>query len=316
MKVVGIGTCALDLVFKLARAPTFKDIMIASSFTASPGGVVGNVLTGLARLGVEVGYIGKLGKDGFAQELLKYFSMDGVDYSKVVFSSVEGTEVVAVFVDERGGRSFVVYLGSTVGLGPEDVDLGYVRGRPFLFTDGIPLETALYVAKEVVPYGTKVFFSPAAPPSLYEGALKGSRDKFFELLKISDVFSSSYEISSEISEHKSIGELAKRIHSLGPRLVAITAGEGGCFVYNGLELLHVPAFKVNVVDTTGAGDAFNAGFLYGILKGLSLRGAAIVGSAAAAIKCTKLTAREGLPRLRQLKGFLASRGLSDLAEEL
>ena len=316
VEVVGIGTCALDIVFKTLKT-SVKDVLLASNFMLSAGGIVGNTLSGLARLGVNVGYIGKLGDDVWARKLLAAFLRDGVNFSKIQLSKGDKTEAVAVAVDERGERSFIVFLGAILKLKPEDIDLGYVKSASYLITDGIPLETTLHVVKEVKKFGVKVFFSPAAPPSLYEEVLEGSKQDFMELLTLSDVFSTNHLIALAIANCPSINEAIKELRKLNQSAhMALTMGEKGCVICYNDVVEEVAAFKVDVVDTTGAGDAFNAGLLYGLLRNLSFRESAIIGNALAAIKCTKLGARSGLPDLPQLKDFLRSRGFEVLANIL
>ena len=313
VKVVGLGTCSLDLSFKVLKT-AIEGVSLASSFIASAGGVVGNALSGLARLGVSVGFVGKLGDDKWARQLLAAFLRDGVDFSKVVFSEGGKTEVVSVTVDEYGERCFVVFLGSILELMPEEVDLKYVKSASIFLTDGIPLETALYVANEVKKAGVKVFFTPAAPPNLYEAFLRGSKQNFMKLMLLSDVFSTSFHIASAITNCSSDEEAVRSLHDLIPQAsIAITTGSKGCTTYYNSTIEQVGAFKVDVVDTTGAGDAFNVGLLYGLLKGLDFRTSALLGNAIAAIKCTRFGARDGLPNLSQLRDFLSSRGFRDLA---
>ncbi len=133
------------------------------------------------------------------------------------------------------------------------------------------------------------------------------RDGIDEPVKLTDVLIASRNFAVKFTGEDNPRKAIIKMHSLGPEIVGVTLGADGCVLSKGTNVLHKPAFKVDVVDTTGAGDVFHGAFIYGLLKGWSLETTAQFSSAVSAIKCMKLGGRAGISSLGKMKEFLTSR---------
>jgi ribokinase len=133
-----------------------------------------------------------------------------------------------------------------------------------------------------------------------------------DLVKLTDVLLPQKSGAMELTQTSSVEDAADVLLRKGPSLVVITLGEKGCLVATKKSMKVVPPFKVNIVDTTGAGDAFNGGFTIAHIKGLTPEGAAIFANAVAALKCTGLGARTCLPTLKQVREFLETQSKNSI----
>ena len=129
-----------------------------------------------------------------------------------------------------------------------------------------------------------------------------------ELFRLTDILIVAERYGREITGREDVAEILEELTRLGPPCVGVTSGErGSALRYHG-EIIHVPAFPVKVVDTTGAGDVFHGAFLYGVLRGWEARHILLFANAVSALKCTRLGGRTGIPRVKEVLDFLHARG--------
>lgn len=292
LEVICFGALNVDKLYKVDRIAEAEEESIILDFKEAPGGSAANTAVGLARLGVKTGYIGKIAEDREGSILLKSFIDEGVDTSGIVVSKGGRSGSVIGFVDQKGNRALYLDPGVNDALRFEEIDLRYFKDVKFLhltsFVGEMPFEAQKKILQAVPD--AKVTFDPGI---IY--ARKG-------IDNLKPIIERCYAILPNENEvrlltGKNYLEGAKILLEEGAKIVAIKLGERGCYVTDGQESHIIEAFKVKVVDTTGAGDAFCAGFIYGLLKGRSLKECGILGNFVASRCLIKMGAREGLPKI-------------------
>jgi len=294
--VVGFGALNVDKLYKVNRIAGAEEESFIQSHSESCGGSAANTMVGLARLGCNVGFIGKVAGDLEGALLLEDFQKEGVDAAGVVRAEHGDSGQVLGFVDERGDRALYIDSGVNDTIRLHEVKAEYVSRARFLHLTSFVGEESFQTQKqllEVLPE-TRVSFDPGA---LY--ARKG-------LKQLEQIIEKSYVLMPNARELQFItGEEeyckgADVLIGMGVKMVAVKLGADGCYVTDGHERLRVEPFKVKVVDTTGAGDAFCAGFLYGLLNKKSLHDCGRLGNFVASRCVTKMGARAGLPHVKDL----------------
>lgn len=296
LDVVGFGALNLDKLYTVNTLAKRGEERIIRGCVEAAGGSAANTIVGLVRLGHEVGYVGKVGNDREGEFLLNSFKDEEVDSKGITVSTKGRSGVVLGFVDAAGERTLYVDPGVNDTLGLEDVDLGYVNSVKFLhltsFVGKKPFEAQKRLLRNLLD--VRVSFDPG---ELY--ARKG-------LTALRPILEHSYiafpnEKELRFITGKGYVDGARVLIDEGVRIVAVKLGENGCYITNGEKELLVKAFNVKVVDATGAGDAFCAGFLHGLLLDKDLYSCGKLANFVASRKVGRRGAREGLPRLSELE---------------
>ncbi len=292
MDAIGFGALNVDKVYLVSEIPKAEEESFVIDFKIYAGGSSANTISALARLGLKTGFIGKVGKDSEGEFLIRDFESFGVDTSNVIVS--EGrTGVAMVFVDREGRRAILLdpALNDTIKF--DEIDLNYVKDFRLLHLSSFvckvsweSFESQKRIAEE---FEGIVSFDPG---SVYA---KFGLDKIKPLIKQTNVFMPN-EIEVELLTGLDYREGAEFFLKWCD-VVVVKRGEKGCYVASDEGCYEVPAYKVKVVDTTGAGDAFNAGFLYGLLKGKNLEDCARIGNYLASLCIQHVGARTYLRHL-------------------
>lgn len=313
LDVVGFGSLCVDFTFKVSKFPRRGSTNLSYASRIGCGGIIGNFLVACSKLGLKCGVLGIVGGDCYGGMVIDCLSKSGVDLSKLAVSGRGSTARVLCIVDEEGERTFIVDPGVQAHVQLPDGADEYVSSCRVFHTDCLSFDLSIRLLKRAKSSGvcTSVDLSALAehfinpsPPSLQD-VLENCDIGFTSMLNAKKLFPG-------LKPREVIDEMLGR----GLRVAVLTLGGRGCMVGDKEGVHVVKPFKVDVVDTTGAGDAFEAGFIYSWLKGLSPRECALIGSAVAAMKCRQLGAQAGLPTLEELKEFLADSGLKPLAEFL
>jgi len=250
----------------------------------------------LARLGCKVGFIGKVAEDREGETLLKDFHREGVDARGVTIAKRGRSGTAMGFVDEKGERALYVDPGVNDTLEFEEVNKEYAFKTKFLhltsFIGKKPFQAQTKLV-ETLPENVKVSLDPGELYARRETMLEPIIKKTFVLMP----HTKELELLTGTANYKKGAEILCR---KGVKIVAVKLGSEGCYITDGKETHSVEAFKVKVVDTTGAGDAFCAGFLYGLIHGKSLYECGRIGNFVASRCIMKMGARTGLPRLTDL----------------
>jgi len=295
--VVCFGALNTDRLYKVDRIAKEGEERIITDFREAPGGSAANTAAGLARLGVKTGFIGKVANDLEGQLLLEDFRREGVNIDGIIVSGDGRSGVVMGYVDERGERALYVDPGVNNSLGFEEIDLEYAGSTRFLHLTSFVGDKPFIAQKRLVEAlsgkGVKVSFDPG---DIYArkglAALKPIMERCFI------VFPNENELRLLTGEGYENG--SKALIKLGVSIVAVKLGGMGCYVTDGEESHLIEPYKVEVVDTTGAGDAFCTGFLYGLINNKGLRECGKLGNFVASRCITKIGARKGLPKLSDL----------------
>jgi ribokinase len=314
MDVVGFGSLCIDFVFKVDKYPKRGSSNLSRASVVDCGGTIGNFLMGCSRLGLKCGVMGVVGRDRYGQMIVERLISSGIDTSMLMVDERGPTAKVVCIVDGKGERTFVVDPGvqACVEL-PEEAREYVTRCRAF-HTDCLDVNRASFLLREAKRCGV---MTSADVGLLAEHALRGVREGWVnEVVKWCDVVFASEANAKKLFPGLSLLNVLDKVIRQGASLAVVTLGKRGCVIADGSKFIKVRAFEVEVVDTTGAGDAFEAGFVFSLLRELDAKDAALLGCAVAAIKCTKLGAQAGLPTLDEVKSFLRERGYGSLASSL
>jgi len=296
LEAICFGALNLDRLYLVDHISCVDEESYILGVIEVPGGSAANTAVGLARLGIKTGYIGKVADDKEGSILLEAFKKEGVDVRGVVVSKEGRSGVVMGYVDLRGNRALYVAPGVNDDLHLSEIDFSYVSAAKIVHLTSFVGDKPFEAQKTLVKSCRNVKFS-LDPGSLY--ARRG-----FNGLK--DLIENCYVVLPNDKELKQItglkdyAEGSKRLIDAGVSIVAVKLGSRGCYVTDGDEEYRIKPFAVNVVDTTGAGDAFNAGFIYGLLRGKSIRECGILGNYVASRCISDRGARNGLPKIADL----------------
>lgn len=298
LDVIGFGALNVDKLYKVNMIAREEEESFVIDFKESPGGSAANTIVGLARLELKTGYIGKVAEDREGELLLKDFRKENVDTSGIIISRQGRSGVVMGYIDKKGERALYVDPGVNDWLEFKEINLEYASRAEFLhltsFVGKKPFEAQKKLVKTLS--GVKVSFDPGA---LYA---RKSLTSLKPIIKRSFVMLPN-ENEIRLLTGKNYEEGSKMLIKEGVSVVAVKLGERGCYVTDGKESHLVEPFEKELVDTTGAGDAFCAGFLYGLIKGRDLYQCGRLGNFVAARCISKMGARTGLPRLPDLKNM-------------
>jgi ribokinase len=295
--VIGFGALNVDKLYKVNMIAKEEEESFVVDFKEAPGGSAANTIVGLARLGLKTGYIGKVAEDLEGEFLLNDFKKENIDTNGIIVSKRGRSGVVMGYVDRKGERALYVDPGVNDWIEFKEIDLDYAANTDFLHLTSFVGEKPFEAQKELVKKlsGVKISFDPGA---LYA---RKSLASLKPLIKRSFVMIPN-EIEIRLLTGKEYEEASQILIKEGVSVVAVKLGERGCYVTDGKESHLVEPFEKKLVDTTGAGDAFCAGFLYGLINGRDLYECGRLGNFVAARCISRMGARTGLPRLPDLKG--------------
>ncbi len=260
------------------------------------GGSAANVSVGTSRLGIKSGYIGKVGMDSFGSTLLEEIRRDGVDVSRVKIALDGATGFTIIIINKKGQVIMYGFKGVSDKLMSNELDAKYIGSANHLHITGLRLKTAVSAAKIAKKNGVPVSFDPGRLMSAL------GLQRLQPLLKLCDVLLLNSSEANNLTNASDHHEAAKILNKIVPTVI-IKMGEKGVYTKSGDLEFTLKAHKINVVDTTGAGDAFSAGFITGLLEGKSLKEAVTFANAVAALKITKIGARS-LPTRKEVEQFI------------
>jgi ribokinase len=292
---VGFGALNMDKLFKVNMIAKKEEEGAVLDFMESGGGSAANTAVGLARLELKTGFIGKVASDREGLLLLNEFRAEGVNVNGITVSEEGRSGSVMGFIDPEGDRALYVDPGVNDHIDFNDINLSYVSGAKFLHLSSFVGERSFKAQKQLLKElaGVKVSFDPGA---LY--ARKGLAALKPIIKKTHVVFPNRIELKLLTGQNYKEG--ARTFIELGVDVVAVKLGGQGCYVTDGKESHLIEPYRVKAVDTTGAGDAFCAGFLYGLIKQKDLYECGRLGNFVASRCISKVGARTGLPKLADL----------------
>ncbi len=304
--IVVVGSINADLVTRSARMPETGETIHGDSFQIFPGGKGANQAVGIAKLDHPVQFVGMVGTDAFGVDLRKALVDSGVGVSAL--GMVEGSSGIAsINTDAIGQNRIVVIAGANgqVTSAHLEANEDVIAGAEMILTQlETPMETVVYLSKIAQKRGIPLMLDPA-PAAHLSGELM-QRTTWLTPNLTEAGFLVGRENSAATAE--SAVDFAAELLSLGPKGVLLKLGELGLAVATAKgERLHVPACRVQALDTTAAGDALNAGFAVALASGMKLEEALQRATAVAAISVMRAGAQPSLPTLDELDIFLQKR---------
>lgn len=299
-KCAVIGSINMDMVLSVPRFPVAGESLTGHSFQTVPGGKGANQAIAMARLGASVRMAGMVGDDLFGKRYREHFAQNGVDASAVGTTSSCATGTAAILVNDEG-ENLIVYVPGANGCCDEkwlDAALDQVMDCDiFLLQLEIPLPTVVECIRRLRKAGKTIILDPAPAVPLPDEVLK----------QVDYVTPNETElriITASMPESADTVARVKRLVGDSDRVVVHKHGGDGAYIGTRDGITHVPGFSVKAVDTTAAGDTFNAGLAVGLAQGLPLEEAVRLANAAGALAVTAFGAQEGMPSMAQAKALM------------
>lgn len=300
-KIVVIGSANTDLVVKTDRMPSPGETILGGSFMMSGGGKGANQAVALGRLGAPVRMAGRVGDDAFGRRYLDHFRRNGVDVRAVDAVAGTATGVADILVNAAGENCIVIAPGANGLCDLEWLDRALEATADceiFLLQLEIPLDTVAEAVRRLRKMGKTILLDPAPAVPLPENVLSA-----VDFLTPNETELKA--VTSGLPEDVGIEERVRHLVGGSGRVVVHKRGADGAYIGTRDGIEHVPGFSVRAVDTTAAGDTFNAGLAAGLAMGWPLRDAVRLANAAGALAVTAYGAQEGMPSLEQAQALMA-----------
>jgi len=302
----------MDLVVKSHRIPAKGETILGGEFIMTPGGKGANQAVAAAKLGTEVYFVAKLGEDIFGRQSLSNFQKVGINTDYVGQTKETPSGVALIAVDDAGDNVIVVAPGANLKLTPDDVK----KAQSTIASSGavaaqleVPLETVEFAARLANDAGVPFILDPAPAQKLSD-----------DLLRMVDVLTPN-ETEAEIltgikvTDENTAMNATKDLLERGVKAVILTMGSKGYILATKDGAEFVPSIKVDVVDTTAAGDAFTGALGVGLARGKTLKDAALFANYVAALSVTKMGAQSSMPDAGQVEDFIKQKPTQGVNDE-
>jgi ribokinase len=307
--IVIMGVFVADLAFRAPKLPGWGETVLGLSFKMGPGGKGSNQAIAAARLGGTVAFVSKLGRDAFGDIARRTYAEEGVD-TRFLFESTEhATGGASIIVDAlKGDNAIVVFPGACAHLTPEEIDkaLPTIESSAIFMTNlELPVPIVMHGLSRARRLGVKTVLNPAPAVPVPE-----------EIFELCDYLTPNETEAASLSglQIGSVDDAARAGDALlgrGAKNAVITLGERGALIRSKGLSRHVPAVDVgNVMDSTGAGDAFCGAFAVALAEGSTLEAATDYGCVAAGIQVTRWGTAPAMPSRAEVDALLAERSIS------
>mgnify|MGYP001101295168 CR=1 FL=1 len=303
MEIIGYGDADIDIILNLDHLPVKDEKIQASAYSFQKGGMVPNTLVALSRLGRQVGFHGVIGDDTFGQMVVENFQENGVDTGGVVVKHGEHTFFCVLLVNPNGDRVVLSAPTETHTRHPEDVSEKVIARAEHLHTTVCFDPAGLRAMQLAKQHGLTVSLD-------MDAHTEGPEEDLWEMLSLVDLLLLNQLGSAKFNFGKMHEERARLLAQRSGGIVCITLGEKGAITAYKDQLIHTPVFEVDVIDTTGAGDSFAAGFIHAFLAGWPVENMPVFASAVAALNCQYIGGHTHAPSLEAVLRFLEKHGIS------
>ena len=300
-RIAVLGSSNTDMIIRLPSLPKPGETVIGGTFAMAGCGKGANQAVASARAGGTVTFISRVGNDSFGRQSLDYFSNEGIEISHVGRDEENASGIALILIDKSGENLIGVASGANAAMSPESIKdaLEVVSASDIFLTQlEIPLSVVERAISRAHEAGVPVVLNPAPAQKLGPEILT----------KVNALTPNESEAGSlagmSISTVSDVETAAERLLATGVRSVVITLGGRGAYVAESHIRELIPAFDVQAVDTTAAGDVFNGALAVALSEKAHLREAVIFASAAAAISVTRLGAQPSAPRRSEIESFL------------
>ena len=292
-ELISIGLSVIDYLF-LCDGPLRERFGSASDHLVQGGGLAATAAVAMARLGGRVEMWTRVGDDPAGRFILEQFQQEGVDTSQVRVCPDGRSPACAVTVDRPNAERYFTYFGGRgLGPSPEGLDFGRIDAARAILVDCCWPEAQVPAARRAREHGVPVCAD-----------VGGISERTRELIRLVDYPVYSAECARRYGGTGSIEEDLRRLADLGGRAPMVTLGSQGCIWLEDGQVHRLPAFRVEVVDTTGCGDVFHGAFAFGLGRRWDVARNARFASAVAALKCRALGGRTGIPTYDEVATFL------------
>lgn len=299
-QILVVGSSNTDMVIKAAHLPRPGETILGGTFFMNPGGKGANQAVAIARLGGPVTFICKTGSDIFGHQSQQLFEEEGINTSYIFSDPEHPSGVALITVDEQAENCIVVASGANANLLPSDLEKAeeaIEQADLVLMQLEVPMETVRFVADMAWEKGKKVILNPAPAHPLSAELLR-------RLYLITPNETEAEMISGvKITDESSAIEAARVLSGMGVQNVIITLGSKGALLYSDGKSEKVPAWKVEAVDTTAAGDVFNGALTVALSEGRDLKEATRFACKASAISVTRVGAQSSAPYRNEVDIF-------------
>ena len=304
-KILVIGSSNTDLIAKVERFPAAGETVEGKFFFQAMGGKGANQALAAHRLGGDVKFVTCLGNDANGQNILKYYQQEGLDVSASLIVKDIPTGTAMILVNEEGENCIVVTAGANHELSPdyiEKIEFEIATAFMVVLQMEIPFESVKKVCELANKYNTEILLNVAP-----------AREIDADLLRMVDILVVNETEIEKVSRQTiaSMGEegVMDSLLSGGAKTVILTLGRSGCLVKNKKISRHIPAFQVDTVDSTAAGDTFCGSLAAQLSRGIDLTEALKFATAASAVCVTKMGAQPSIPTDAEVNQFL-SKGIA------
>jgi len=304
-KIVVVGSLNMDLVGCAPRIPVVGETIVGHTYLSEPGGKGANQAYAAARLGGRVAMLGRIGSDDFGRQMRTNLEQVGCDVSGLLCIPNCSSGIALIFVADDGHNSIIIVPGANGRFSPEDVNASQdvLQGAAWVLLQlENPLATVLQAARAARSNGARVVLDPAPAQSLPQ--------ELFELADIITPNETEAAILADLPPSRLDPDqalrIARKLQERKANIVIVKLGDQGCLLVTAEGSQLLPAPPVKAVDTTAAGDEFNAGLAVGLSEGLDLAQACRFANAAAALSVTRLGAQASAPTRAELDAFLAA----------
>ena len=292
-KIAGAGICCLDHIIT-APAIKYGDSTHISKYVVQGGGKTATAMAACSRLGAMCKIFSIIGNDSNGKQIEQGLISEGIDISGITKINCADSPFSIIHVNSKTGERTIFHRREDKLLFKKDsFDFSPIKSYSALLVDDCFMELAISAAVCANEYGVKVIAD----------LIPESRDNI-ELLKHVDILIAPNHFVQNIGCEKSLNKALEKIHSYGPKTAVITLGNKGWICSDESGIYEGKAFKIDAIDTTGAGDAFHGAFAFALSQGWNTKQCCTFASAVSAIKCTKPGGRNGLPNINDTLNFL------------
>ena len=298
-EILVVGSINMDIVVRSPRMPVPGETILGSSLVTSPGGKGANQAVAVARMGGNCRMIGRVGDDAFGETLLKGLLDEGINCQCVHKTADTSSGVAIIVVDAKGENSIIVASGANNDLTPDDIfhcESAFKAADIVVLQLEIPIPTVRATLDVARRNQCKVILDPAPAP-------KHISPELFTVDIISpNATEAELLVGKKTGEERMEKQVGLEFIARGSKAAVLKLGQRGSLVVTADgHFYRVPSYKVSVVDTTAAGDAFTGALAVAIGRGDNLQNAAKLANAAGALTCTRLGAQSAIPTAVEVK---------------
>ena len=293
-----LGIFVADISFSGSKIPAVGETILGNKYNVGPGGKGCNQAVAIARLGAKVNFISKIGKDSYGELALETLKKNNINTESVIQDEKLQTGVAGILVDKNSGKNAInVIVGapSTLKINEINKHINIIKSSKIFLTQlEVPKDVTLHCLKTAKENGCLTILNPA-PASEITKEFYSNIDYFTP-----NETEAEFYTGIKITNEKEAKQAADKLINLGIKKVIITLGEKGLFYSDGKEEIYLKANSVKAIDTTGAGDAFNGGLAFGLLKEKPIKECLEFANKVAGLSTTKLGAGDAMPFFKEI----------------